>query len=66
MKKVNTKMTPNYYLQRLRIPEIEEAAVTMLNDNIQPNENNNVDMEHNKLKNAVETVKKEILKPDKI
>lgn len=65
MKKVNTKMTPNYDLQRFKIPAIEEAAGTMLYDNIQPNENHNVDMELTKFKRAVKTVKKEILKPDK-
>ncbi|XP_048521242.1 uncharacterized protein LOC125504006 [Dendroctonus ponderosae] len=59
MKKVNTKMTPNYDPQILKIP-------AMLNDNIQPNENNSVDMELNKLKQAVEIVKQELLKPDKM
>ncbi|CAG9764527.1 unnamed protein product [Ceutorhynchus assimilis] len=52
--------------KKLETPAIEKAAAIMLNDHIQPNENNNVDMELNKLKQAVETVKKEILKPDKI
>ncbi|CAG9769111.1 unnamed protein product [Ceutorhynchus assimilis] len=66
MKKVNTKMTPNYDLQRLKTPAIEEAVAILLNNNIQPNENNNVDMELNKLKQGVETLKKEILNPDKI
>lgn len=36
--------------QRLKIKPIEEAAATMLNDNIRPNEENNVDRELNKLK----------------
>ncbi|CAG9765989.1 unnamed protein product [Ceutorhynchus assimilis] len=66
MKKVNTKITPNHDLQRLKTPAIEKAAAIKLKDNIQPDENSNVDMELNKLKQAVETLKKEILKPDKI
>ncbi|CAG9770657.1 unnamed protein product [Ceutorhynchus assimilis] len=52
--------------KRLKTPAIEEAAAIMHNDNIQLNENMNADMELNKLKQAVEAVKKEILKPDKI
>lgn len=58
-------MTIKYDPQRHEIPAIQEAAATLLN-HIQPNENNSVEMELNKIKQPVETVKKALPKPDKI
>lgn len=49
-----------YDPQGLQIPTIEEEAMTMLNANIQQNQNDNVDIEVNKLQQVVESVKKEL------
>lgn len=65
MKKIENKKTPTYDLQKLKIPTIREAAATMLNENIQPDEENSVDIELTKMQRAVETVKEEMLKPDR-
>ncbi|XP_022196330.1 uncharacterized protein LOC111053719 [Nilaparvata lugens] len=65
-KKVQKKRTLNYDLQKLNVPLVKEAASRMLHAQIQQNDCDNVETELKKIQKAVESVKKALLKPERI